>query len=216
MFHVHSNCLVPAGAARGKRAFRDREQGVTLVELLIALALLAFILLGIVPLFLSSVKSNYSANEYTSINMLARDKLEELQNLPMSSGELAEGAHPNDLPAFMPDPSTGVPYASTTPGAVPNPFQRTWQVTTYKLPQTAGVPNVTPFVPTPAAGVGTCPTPSQLGCYDYKQIDVTVVTDPAHLGIGSRRVMVSGFVQNPNFTIPPPSPTSPPPPTPTP
>ncbi|HKD11464.1 MAG TPA: prepilin-type N-terminal cleavage/methylation domain-containing protein [Thermoanaerobaculia bacterium] len=216
MFHVHSSCLVPAGAARGKGVLRDREQGVTLVELLIALALLAFILLGIVPLFLSSVKSNYSGNEYTSINMLARDKLEELQNLPMSSPELAEGAHANDLPAFVADPKSGVPYVSTTPGAVPNPFQRTWQVTTFKLPQTAAVPNVTPFVPTPAAGVGTCPTPTQLGCYDYKQIDVTVVTDPGHLGIGSRRVMVSGYVQNPNFNVAPPTPTSAPIPTPTP
>jgi type II secretory pathway pseudopilin PulG len=215
MFCAHSSRVAPAGAGPRGGALRASERGVTLVELLIAFALLAFILLGIVPLFLSSVKSNYSANEYTSINMLARDKLEELQNLPANSAELAEGNHANDLPALLPDPLTGVPPPNPTPGIV-NPFRRTWQVVSYRLPQTAGVPNTTPFVPTPAAGAGTCPTPTTLGCYDFKQIDVTVTTDEGHLGIGSRRVMVSGYVQNPNFTTPPPPTTTPVPPTPTP
>jgi len=179
---------------------------VTLVELLIALALLAFILLGIVPLFLSSVKSNYSANEYTSINMLARDKLEELENLPANSPDLTEGGHGPDLPAFLPDPRTGIPPAGPGPGAIPNPFTRTWQVTNFKLPATASVATNSPFVS----------APSGPGVYDYKQIDVTVTTDQGHLGIGSRRVMVSGFVQNANFQTPPPPTTTPIPPTPTP
>ena len=42
-----------------------------MVEMLIAVALLGFMLLGIVPLFLASMKSNYSANEYTSVHNLA-------------------------------------------------------------------------------------------------------------------------------------------------
>ncbi len=206
MLRLHWNCLVPWWASRRRRATRKGEQGLTLVELLIALALLAFILLGIVPLFLASVKSNYSGNEYTSVNVLARDKLEELENLPANSPELTEGSHGPDLPAYLPDPVTGVPPTGPGPGAVINPFTRTWQVTNFSLPPAAAVTPAAPFVS----------SPSGPGIYDYKQIDVTVVTDVGHLGIGSRRVMISGFVQNPNFQTPPPPTTTPLPPTPTP
>ena len=194
-------------SAAGPRAL---ETGLTLVELLIALALLGFVLLGIAPLFLASVKSNYSANEYTSVNVLARDKLEELENLPVNAPDLAEGSHPSspgpngDLPGFLPDPKTGVPPLAGTPGVV-NPYKRTWLVTSFHLPQTSTVPASNPFVSAPVPGAA----------FDYKQIDVTVETDVGHLGIGSRRSRISGFVQNPNFLTPPPTGT-PVPPTPTP
>ncbi|SRR5713101_7317216 len=181
----------PAG--RSLARWRRAERGLTLVELLIAVALLGFILLGIAPLFIASVKSNYSANEYTSANTLARDKLEELENLGVNSPALYQGTYGNDLPAVLPDPGTGkLPLAGTP--AVPNPFQRSWTVTNMQLPQTTAVPPPvggvpTPFYPTPVTGNSL---------YDYKQVDVTVVTDPAHLGLGQRRTMVTGFIQNPN------------------
>src|SRR5713101_2789254 len=96
---------------RGAERRRAGEAGLTLVELLIALALLGFVLLGVVPLFVASVKSNYSAGEYTSLNMLARDRLEQLMNLTFSDSQLSPGVHPNDLPASLPDPATGLPPA---------------------------------------------------------------------------------------------------------
>ncbi len=52
--------------------------------MLIATFLLALILLSIAPLFITSVKANYSANEYTSIHNIARDKLEQLMSLPFN------------------------------------------------------------------------------------------------------------------------------------
>ena len=67
---------------------RRRESGVTLVELLIATFLVALILLAIAPLFITSVKANYSANEYTSIHNIARDKLEQLMSLPFNDTQL--------------------------------------------------------------------------------------------------------------------------------
>jgi Tfp pilus assembly protein PilV len=70
---------------------RRREAGVTLVELLIATFLLALILLAIAPLFITSVKSNYAANEYTSIHNIARDRLEQLMSLPFNDAQLAPG-----------------------------------------------------------------------------------------------------------------------------
>src|SRR5712692_10379761 len=98
----------PGGQSAAQRGrCRSGQRGLTLVELLIAVALLGFILLGIAPLFIASVKSNYSANEYTSANTLARDKLEELENLGVNSPALYQGTYGNDLPAVLTDPGSG-------------------------------------------------------------------------------------------------------------
>jgi prepilin-type N-terminal cleavage/methylation domain-containing protein len=174
---------------------RTREDGLTLVELLIALALLSFVLLGIVPLFLASTKSNYSANEYTSIHILARDRLEQLMNKPFNDAALSVGGHVNDQDAKLPDPSTGKPPSS---GGVPNPFTITYQVLQYAVPaldttttpaQTAPTPT---FVPVLVKGGGLP--------YDYKRIDVTVRSGSGPLGIGQRIARVSGIVSNPDPT----------------
>jgi type II secretory pathway pseudopilin PulG len=165
---------------------RRGESGVTLVELLIALALLAFILLGIAPLFIASVKSNYSANEYTSIHNLARDRLEQLMNLPFNDAALSPGAHTNDLPPVLPAP------LPPTPATVINPFTRTYEVHQWRIPadDIGSVAVNSPFIPFRVTNAGET--------YDYKRIDVTVQVDEAHLGIGRRAARVSGILSNPN------------------
>ena len=178
---------------------RRTQRGVTLIELLVALALLAFVLLGITPLFMASVKSNFSANEYTSIHVLARDRLEQLMNLPFTDDQLAPGEHCVSLPAKLPN------------GAL-NPFTITYSVTQLRIPPAASVATNASFVPTPATDA-TLP-------YQYKQIDVTVRSGTGPLGIGTRATMVSGCLANPSpETIPyrVPTPACPTPaPTPTP
>ena len=182
---------------------RHSERGVTLIELLVALALLAFVLLGITPLFMASVKSNFSANEYTSIHVLARDRLEQLMNLPFTDGQLAAGEHCVSLPAKL-------------PSGAPNPFTVTYTVIQLQIPPGALVTPNHSFVPTTPTG------PNQ--AFQYKQIDVTVKSGTGPLGIGTRATMVSGCLANPstatiNSTTPiaacPPTQT-PVPPTPTP
>jgi type II secretory pathway pseudopilin PulG len=160
----------------------------TLVELLIALALLGFVMLGIAPLFISSVKSNFSANEYTSIHILARDRLEQLMNRPFLDAELAPGIYANDQPPVLPDPVTGIPPAV---GGVVNPLQITYQVLQYQIPlaDMATTPINTAFSPTRVVGAGQP--------YSYKRIDVTVTSGSGPLGIGARMARVSGFVSNP-------------------
>ncbi len=111
---------------------RRKQSGVTLVELLIAVALLGFILLGIAPLFIASVKSNYSANQYTSIHNLARDRLEQLMNLPFNDTQLQPGTYANDLPLLMPAP------LPPTPSTVANPLTRTYEVHQYRITLGAG------------------------------------------------------------------------------
>lgn len=170
---------------------RRSEAGVTLVELLIATALLAFILIAIAPLFIMSVKSNYSANEYTSIHNIARDKLEQLMSLPFYSPQLA-GNWPagttSDLPTTLPDPLTGKPSA-TSP--------RNTLVMTYTVQLFTDSP--------PATGAKWIFNPvGNTAPYDFKRVDVTVssVTGPltgimSTMGIGSRTARVSGFIRNP-------------------
>jgi Tfp pilus assembly protein PilV len=171
---------------------RRREAGLTLVELLIALALLSFVLLGIVPLFLSSVKSNYAGNEYTSIHILARDRLEQLMNLPFSDVQLNPGVYTNDQPPRLPDPRN--PSALSI---IPNPFRITYQVFQYRIPDSATVASGAAFTPTRVIASGQT--------FHYKRIEVTVSahqsgTFPASFnpfGIGARVARVSGCVNNP-------------------
>ncbi len=162
---------------------RRREAGLTLVEMLIAVALLGIVLLGIAPLFIASVRSNYAANEYTSIHNLARDRLEQLMNLPVTDPQLTVGAHPNDLPAFLPNPATG-----TLPSTIVNPIQRSYTVAHYR--STGGA-------------TGTAYTLTDVGAgvpYEFKRIDVTVTSTSGgtDLGIGARTAQVTGFLKNPD------------------
>lgn len=160
-----------------------REAGLTLVEMLIAVALLGIVLLGIAPLFIASVRSNYAANEYTSIHNLARDRLEQLMNLPVTDPQLTVGTHGNDLPAYLPDPTTGI-----LPSTIVNPLVRTYTVAHYR--STGGA-------------AGTAYTLTDVGAgvtYEFKRIDVTVTSTSGGtgLGIGQRTARVSGFVKNPD------------------
>ena len=170
-----------------RRAGR-RIAGLTLVELLVALALLGFVLLAVTPLFVASVKSNYSGHEYTSINVLARDRLELLMSLPFSDAQLTPGRHDNDLAATLADPATGLPPAR---GGVRNPFRICYQIFQLRIPssEVAAVPANAPFTPKLITDSGDA--------FQYKRVDVTVISDTGALGVGIRKARVSGVLSNP-------------------
>ena len=167
---------------------RNSEAGLTLVEMLIAVALLGIVLLGIAPLFIASVRSNYAANEYTSIHNLARDRLEQLMNLPVTDPQLTVGIHgtgtpPNELPAFLPDPTTGV-----VPSTIKNPLIRSYEISHFT--SVAPLANAAYTFNNVGAGVS----------YEFKRIDVTVTSTSGGtgLGIGARTARVTGFLKNPD------------------
>jgi len=156
---------------------------------LIAVALLGFVLLGIAPLFIASVKSNYSANEYTSIHILARDRLEQVMNLTFDDPLLSVGFHVKDQAAYLPDPTN--PSGLST---VSNPFAVTYQVTQWSLPPMAGAGS-------PASGAAFVPVRVTAANqpFQYKRIDVEVRAGSGPLGIGARVSRVSGVLNNPTI-----------------
>jgi type II secretory pathway pseudopilin PulG len=142
----------------------------TLVEVLLALTILALALLGLMPLFISAVKTAASANQLTSANTLAREKLEELAGYPRGDQRLtipagANAAVPtggtisgatvavnafcnNDLPSWY-RPSTGeISFASASPGTgwYAYPYVRTYTVEAFAADLATRVTSPTTYV----------------------------------------------------------------------
>ena len=130
-----------------------RQRGMTLIEVLVALSILAIAILALAPLFTMSVRTNASAHQLTNANTLAREKLEELSGYPRNDPRLtiADGSNAagptgttisgalidtsnayvlNDLPKWY-QPSTGaVSGANTSPGIswFSYPYTRTYTI----------------------------------------------------------------------------------------
>ena len=69
-------------------SLRRRQRGMTLIEVLVALSILAIAILALAPLFTMSVRTNASAHQLTNANTLAREKLEEMSGYPRSDTRL--------------------------------------------------------------------------------------------------------------------------------
>jgi prepilin-type N-terminal cleavage/methylation domain-containing protein len=132
---------------------RRGEAGLTLIEVLVALSILALALLALAPMFTIAVRSNASAYQLTNSTTLAREKLEELSGYPRSDPRLtiaagSNAAGPpgttitgalvnttntwctNDLPKWI-NPQTGATsIAATRPGIAwfSFPFTRTYTI----------------------------------------------------------------------------------------
>ncbi|MCA1581037.1 MAG: prepilin-type N-terminal cleavage/methylation domain-containing protein [Acidobacteria bacterium] len=133
---------------------RRLERGLTLIEVAVAMTLLAFGLLAIAPLFASSVKTNASSNQLGNVNALAGEKLEELIGYPATDRRLAiadgtnaaappgvattgpgsiVAANPrcaNDLPLWYEPETGGFSFSPSSPGAEWRvfPYTRTYVV----------------------------------------------------------------------------------------
>ena len=136
-----------------KRARVTAQRGMTLIEVLVALSILALAVLALAPLFTISIRTNASSMYLTNANTLAREKLEELSGYPRNDPRLtvASGSNAaapagvtiagatidttntwvvNDLPTWY-QPSTGATStAATSPGAgwFLFPFSRTYTI----------------------------------------------------------------------------------------
>lgn len=166
------------------------ERGLTIVEVPIALALLAFGLLAMAPMFTGAVRTNASAFNLTNANTLAREKMEELIGFPSTDARLwvaenASAAGPtgttgsgwtenavcdNDLPNWY-NPSTGATSPATVSPGIGwfiFPCTRTYTVEQFREDLTTRVVTPSPTCAT-AWGTDTCP-----GTFGVKLLTVVV------------------------------------------
>jgi type IV pilus assembly protein PilV len=94
---------------------KKRDEGFSLVEVLIALIFLAIGLLAIASLQITSVRGNFFSNNLMQATYVAQDRLEFLQNLPYDSSRLNQGR-------YDPDPAGSITIAGVV-------FSRSYTVT---------------------------------------------------------------------------------------
>jgi type IV pilus assembly protein PilV len=92
--------------------FNDNQKGFSLIELLIALAILALSMLAAASMQFGSIRNNTSGNMVTQANMLAKFKMEELKNTP-------------DLSTLAP---WGEEPGINAEGQAGGPYKRSWEV----------------------------------------------------------------------------------------
>ena len=142
---------------------RRRDAGVTLVETLIALMILAVVAISILTMFSRSMQLNATGMDYTTLTNIGKDKLEELVGLPFGDDQLA--ANPAQ------------PHSETRGDAL---MVVTWDIADYSINQNR---------PTLAAAI----TGGEVAAIDAntKLITVTVVSQPK-AALGRRDVTIQG------------------------
>jgi len=74
------------------------EEGVSLIETLIALLILSFVSISTLAMFSQGMRLNKAGADYSSITNIAKDKLEEMLSLPYSHADLAQASTPVEDP----------------------------------------------------------------------------------------------------------------------
>jgi prepilin-type N-terminal cleavage/methylation domain-containing protein len=143
------------GAARGQR-------GVTLIETLAALVILAMVAIAIISLFTHGMQLNAAGADYTAVTNVAKTRAEALLATDYLHADLTQGSHTETLA----DP----------------PLEVTWTVGEHHLRQGAVTPDqafgADPLTSTVAANTG-----------NLKVIAVTVAST-SQMGIGERNTTV--------------------------
>lgn len=94
------------------------EKGFSLIELLIALSILAMGMLAAASMNYSAVRNNTNGNVYTQANMLAKGLLESLKSQDIDSAALAPGTYSDANPV----------NENGQPGGI---YLRTWDIANY-------------------------------------------------------------------------------------
>ncbi len=87
MFNSQTKQRLP----EANRSTSGNSSGFSLIELMIAMAILAFGMLAAASMQYSAISNNTKGNIYTQANMLAKIKLEYLKNRDIDSDELVAG-----------------------------------------------------------------------------------------------------------------------------
>ena len=137
----------------------DAESGLSLIEVLVALVILAMVAVSVLTIFSFSMKLNTSALDYSRVTHGARDKMEEL---------LATAWYEDLNGSLIMDPQlrAGVAHRSSSPGAG---VQLVWKIRN--------------FVLDPVTPLGRPTTDPQFA--DMKMITLTAISESGS-GVGRR------------------------------
>lgn len=78
---------------------KNNNQGFTLVEILIAMAIFSIGILAVTAMQITAINSNASARKITDVTTLAEDRLERLMALPWNDPDLAPANNPHQVAA---------------------------------------------------------------------------------------------------------------------
>ena len=74
--------------------FRCKQNGFTLIEVMISILVLSFGLLGVAAMQVTSIKVNSIANKVTSASTILQDRVETLMALPFDHADLTDATDP--------------------------------------------------------------------------------------------------------------------------
>jgi prepilin-type N-terminal cleavage/methylation domain-containing protein len=158
-----------------------REQrGMSLVEVLLALAILAFVLLSVAALFSEAISLNATGMDYTAVNSLARDRLEELLSMRWNDPSIS-------IPGWVSGDNAILTVDDTSTLPPGSPFTREYEVRTFKLSKTQDLSTWQDQLTTP------------VGPNDGNIKQITVIVNSSrlpHTLLGRRETRVSAFKCN--------------------
>lgn len=102
----------------------DLGEGFSLIEVLIAIAILSVAIIGIVALFPTSYSHIKSAGRISTMNHLGQQKLDQLRDLDFDDANLADGTHPTGGEPFPERPS----YIADDGTDIYDDYTITWEV----------------------------------------------------------------------------------------
>jgi prepilin-type N-terminal cleavage/methylation domain-containing protein len=119
---MNSNVLTLGSQRMQRMHRRSRNRGVSMIEVMIALAILGYGMLGVAAAQVTALRSTDQSRDRMFAHQLAQQQLEIFQEMSRTSLEVirADGGYPNDpLNPLDPDPNDGMAMA----------FTRTWTIT---------------------------------------------------------------------------------------
>jgi type II secretory pathway pseudopilin PulG len=115
---------------------RRSESGLSLVEALIAVALIGLVAVGIVPMFTRAMSDNLAGADYTRVTNFAKTKEEDFSRLPFNQATIQPAIGQTDLMSteYM-DPST-LQWSTTAPTTLLNYWTRNTDISQYGINDT--------------------------------------------------------------------------------
>jgi hypothetical protein len=177
-------------------AKEKRESGFSVVEALIAAALLLIMAVGILPLFLRAMSNNYSGSESTRISNFGKSQVEDLFQLDFNHADVTITANTENVlpeqfwaegdPGYASDANEGWTVGPLTPAHGSVLWHREAMVRQYSTEAFVLIDEANAIYRLdPAAAL---PAGTDAGQIHLKEIDVDVTSDRAPGGpLGPRR-----------------------------